>query len=188
VTDPNGSPLRVLLVSGSTRAGSTNTAALRTLAALPVPGVAAELWAGLAELPAFVPDDDAPAPAVVDFRRRLAAVDAVVFCTPEYAGTLPGSFKNALDWVVGSAELYRKPVAWITVAAPGRGTGAEATLGTVLGYVDAVVLGPACARIPVRRDQVGVDGLVADPDVRSRLGAQLTTLATLLARHPVEPL
>ena len=36
-------------------------------------------------------------------RAAIAAADAVVFCTPEYAGTLPGSFKNLLDWTVGGA-------------------------------------------------------------------------------------
>jgi chromate reductase, NAD(P)H dehydrogenase (quinone) len=69
-------------------------------------------------------------------------------------------------------------VAWINVAAPGRGAGAEATLATVLGYVDADVIGPACVRIPVGHDLVGADGLVHDPDVRGRLAAQLTAVAT----------
>ena len=57
-------------------------------------------------------------------RRQLADADAVLFCTPEYAGTLPGSLKNLLDWTVGGGELYGKPVAWINVANPGRGDGA----------------------------------------------------------------
>lgn len=177
MTEPAPNPVQVLLVSGSTRAGSTNTAALRTLAGAAVPGVCAQLWAGLVDLPAFVPGDDAPGAAVVDLRRRLADADAVVFCTPEYAGTLPGSLKNALDWVVGSGELYGKPVAWITVAAPGRGTGAEQTLRLVLGYVGAEVVEPACVRIEIRRDQVGPDGLLTDPDLLARLAAQLETVA-----------
>jgi NAD(P)H-dependent FMN reductase len=171
-------PVEVVLVSGSTRAGSTNTAALRTAAGLDVPGVTTALWERLVEVPAFVPNDDAdPPPAVADLRRCLAAADAVVFCTPEYAGTLPGSFKNAIDWLVGSGELYRKPVAWITVAAPGRGTGAEATLALVLGYVDADVIDAACVRIPIGRELVGADGLVHDPETQRRLAAQLAAVA-----------
>jgi chromate reductase, NAD(P)H dehydrogenase (quinone) len=170
-------PVEVVLVSGSTRAGSTNTAALRTAADLDVPGVAATLWERLVEVPAFVPDDDAnPPPAVADLRRCLAAADAVVFCTPEYAGTLPGSFKNAIDWLVGSGELYRKPVAWINVGAPGRGRGAEATLATVLGYVDADVIEAACIRVEVRRDAVAADGVVHHPEVRAELAAQLSAV------------
>jgi NAD(P)H-dependent FMN reductase len=170
--------VQVVLVSGSTRAGSTNTAALRTAARLDVPGIVATPWERLVDLPAFVPDDDLPPPpAVVALRGLLAAADAVVFCSPEYAGTLPGSLKNAIDWLVGSGELYRKPVAWINVGAPGRGGGAEATLRTVLGYVDADVIEAACVRIPVGRDLVGADGLVRDPDTCVRLAAQLATVA-----------
>jgi chromate reductase, NAD(P)H dehydrogenase (quinone) len=174
----SGSPVQIVLVSGSTRAGSTNTAALRTAAALDVAGVVATPWERLVGVPAFVPGDEEPAPPpVAELRTLLAAADAVVFCTPEYAGTLPGSLKNAIDWLVGSGELYRKPVAWINVGAPGRGAGAEATLATVLGYVDADVIQGACVRIPVGRDLVGADGLVRDPEVRSRLAAQLATVA-----------
>jgi len=177
--------VRVALVSGSTRAGSTNTAALRTAAGLEIPGIAAVAWARLVDLPAFVPDDGAPPPAaVVALRELLAAADAVVFCTPEYAGTLPGSLKNAIDWLVGSGELYRKPAAWINVGARGRGAGAEATLATVLGYVDADVIGAACVRIPVARDAVGADGLVHDPEVRARLAAQLATVAAHVRSAP----
>lgn len=168
----------VVLVSGSTRAGSTNTAALRTAAALAVPGVEATLWERLVDVPAFVPEDGAEPPAVVaELRDLLGSADAVVFCTPEYAGTLPGSLKNAVDWLVGSGELYRKPVAWINVGAPGRGGGAEATLATVLGYVDAEVVEPACVRIPIARDLVGANGTVHDPNIRDRLAAQLATVA-----------
>ena len=171
-------PAHVVLVSGSTRSGSTNTAALRTLAGLEVPGVATTLWDRLVDVPAFVPDDDAPSPPVVlALRRLLESADAVVFCTPEYAGSLPGSLKNVLDWLVGSGELYRKPVAWVTVAHPGRGEGALATLATVLGYEGAEVVEPACVRIPVGRDLVGPDGTVHDPDTRARLAAQLATVA-----------
>jgi NAD(P)H-dependent FMN reductase len=177
----------VLLVSGSTRARSTNTAALRTTAALDVPGVVARLWDGLVDLPAFVPEDSAEPPAAVGaFLERIAAADVVVFCTPEYAGTLPGSFKNALDWTVGGGELYGKPVAWVTVAAPGRGTGAEQTLRLVLGYVGAEVIEPACVRIPVHRDQVGTDGLVADPDLRAALSAQLNEVVSAFHGHSHE--
>jgi NAD(P)H-dependent FMN reductase len=167
--------MRIVLVTGSTRPGSTNTAALRTMQSLAPPEVDADLYDGLIDLPAFVPGADGDA-AVADLRARLAAADAVLFCTPEYAGTLPGSLKNLLDWTVGSGELYRKPVAWVTVAAQGRGAGAEATLAAVLSYVDAVVLADACAHIPVARDDIGADGLVVSPAAGQALLAVLNQL------------
>lgn len=159
-------------MSGSTRSGSTNTAALRTAQDVAPDGVTAVLYEGLAGLPAFNPDDDYPPlpPAVADLRRELAAADGVLFCTPEYAGALPGSFKNLLDWTVGGSEMYGKPVAWINVAAEGRGVNAHASLAIVLGYVGAAIVEPACAAVPVSRDALGSHGdIVADPQVRAAI-------------------
>jgi chromate reductase, NAD(P)H dehydrogenase (quinone) len=162
---------KILLISGSTRGGSSNTAALRTIGSVAPAGVTAELYGGLAELPAFNPDNDGadlPGP-VADLRAQLTAADAVVFCTPEYAGTLPGSFKNLLDWTVGGSQLYGKPVAWINVANQGRGDGAQATLLTVLGYVGAVIIESACRRLPVARDWTGPDGVITDAGFRAEM-------------------
>jgi chromate reductase len=177
--------VRLLLVSGSTRFASTNTAALRTAQQLVPPGVRAELYSGLSELPAFNPDaDDAdPHPAVRDLRAALAAADAVLFCTPEYAGTLPGSLKNLLDWTVGTGELYEKPVGWVSVANPGRGEGATATLRLVLGYVSAVEIDGAGQRVPVGRDALGPDGLVSDVTARAALAAVLSAMAAHVRAH-----
>jgi chromate reductase, NAD(P)H dehydrogenase (quinone) len=154
----------ILLVTGSTRSRSTNTAALLALLAPADPLVRTVLYAGLAELPAFNPDDDhEPLPEEVSaLRRQIATADGVLFCTPEYAGALPGSFKNLLDWTVGGGEMDGKPVAWINVAAEGRGVNAHASLATVLGYVGARIIDDACARIVVPRDAVGADGLLND--------------------------
>src|SRR4051812_40396414 len=115
--------MRLLLVSGSTRAASSNTFALRTVNALHQPGVTTELYDGLLRLAAFVPDAEPLPPTVSDLLGRIGESDAVMFSTPEYAGGLPGALKNLLDWTVGGGELYGKPVAWLDVANPGRGTG-----------------------------------------------------------------
>src|SRR3954447_21279961 len=170
--------VRLLLVSGSTRHGSTNGAALRTARALTGAGVEAVVYEDLAGLPPFNPDDDhdpLPEP-VAELRREIAAADAVVFCTPEYAGTLPGTFKNLLDWTVGGAEMYGRRAAWINVAAPGRGEGADATLATVLGYVGAELLPSSGVRVPVTRDALGEDGLVADAATRERLAEAVAAI------------
>jgi NAD(P)H-dependent FMN reductase len=157
--------MRILLVSGSTRGGSTNTAALATLAALAPAPVTPVRYDGLTRLPAFNPDHDGDLlPAVVaELRREIGGAAAVLFCTPEYAGNLPGSFKNLLDWTVGGGELLGKPAAWVNVAAPGRGTGATAALDAVLAYVGADVVREACRDAPVGRSTIGPDGTVADP-------------------------
>lgn len=171
---------RLLLVSGSTRAASTNTAALRTLAQLLPAEVTADLYDGLAALPAFNPDDDRdPLPATVtDLRARIAAAQAVLVCTPEYAGALPGSLKNLLDWTVGGGELYGKPVAWVnvsSVAAPTGGADAHASLAKVLGYVGADIVEDACLRHPLSRADVA-DGVVVEQEFRARVSAAAATL------------
>jgi NAD(P)H-dependent FMN reductase len=157
--------MRALLISGSTRSGSGSTAALVTAAALAPGGISTVLYSGLDTLPAFNPDHDGdrvPGP-VSELRQQIEAADAVLFCTPEYAGTLPGSFKNLLDWTVGGGQLNEKPVAWVNVAAANRGLGAQQTLATVLGYVGAVVIESACRHIPVDRSAIGSDGIITDP-------------------------
>ena len=123
------------------------------------------MYDGLASLPAFNPDDDGDRVPreVAELREEITAADAVLFCTPEYAGTLPGSFKNLLDWTVGGGQLYGKPAAWINVAAPGRGQGAQDALASVLGYVGAFIVEAACRRIPVDRAAVSQDGTISDP-------------------------
>jgi chromate reductase, NAD(P)H dehydrogenase (quinone) len=176
----------LLLVSGSTRAMSTNTALCRTAARCAPDGVTAVLCPGIESLPHFSPDDDRDPlpPAVAELRAAIAAADAVLFCTPEYAGTLPGSFKNLLDWTVGGTELTGKPVAWVRAASdPRRGEGAHATLATVLGYVQADVVEAACRHVPVGSGLVGTDGLIADPGVRTGIRE---TIAALLGTAPAD--
>ncbi len=173
--------MRILLISGSTRSASTNSAALRAMHEHRPTGVDTvwyEELAGLAGLPAFNPDDedDVP-PAVAILRAAIDAADAVLFCTPEYAGSLPGSFKNLLDWTVRGGNLYDKPVAYVSVAAEGRGAGAEATLRTVLGYLGAALMSDACARVFVARDAVGSDGRITDRPTQEQLVAALVRFA-----------
>ncbi|WP_245997719.1 NADPH-dependent FMN reductase [Nocardia pseudobrasiliensis] len=172
----------LLLISGSTRPGSSNTAALRAVATVAPGDISTELYTGLEKLPAFVPGDQPSPPAVAELRERLAAADAVLFCTPEYAGLIPGSLKNLLEWTVGTADLYEKPVAWINVAAPGRGEGAIESLRTVLGYVGATIIDNACVRITVPHGAVESDGTVSDSNVRAELAATITAIGKYLDR------
>lgn len=166
------------------RAGSTNTALLRTAAALGLPGIDAVLYGGVASLPPFNPDDDpdggAPPAPVADLRATLAKSEAVLFSTPEYAGGLPGPFKNLLDWTVGGGQTYAMPVASINTAGPASPSGgadAQASLRKVLGYTGSAIVEAACIRIPVPRDAVGPDGLISDPEIRAPLAQALEALA-----------
>ncbi|MDT7741278.1 MAG: hypothetical protein QOE59_356 [Actinomycetota bacterium] len=175
-----------LLISGSTRRGSTNSAVLRTVHALAAPELTTTIYDELAALPAFNPDDDhEPLPGpVARLRTAIHDAEALLFCTPEYAGALPGAFKNLLDWTVGDADprsISGKPVGWLNVsgpAAPSGGADAHESLAKVLGYVGARLVDDACLRLPLTRDAVGDDGLVGDEVVRAAALGALRALRT----------
>ena len=177
-------PVQILMVSGSLRAQSTNTAVLRTALAVAPPGVAGALYDGMGGLPHFNPDDDREGepvdPAVAELRVQIAAADALLLCTPEYAGALPGALKNLLEWTVGDAGTYRKPIAWINASGPAAPTGgadAHDSLAKVLKYVHAEVIEPACIRLPVTRADVGPDGTLTDGALRNKIASAVQTLA-----------
>ena len=175
--------ITLLLISGSLRAGSSNAAALNTASALAPSGVAVRFFERMGDLPHFNPDleqGSLPEP-VAELRSQLAAADAVLVSTPEYAGALPGSFKNLLDWCVGEG-LYRKPIGYLN-ASPHEG-GAERSyqmLRVVLGYVNADLVEAACVRAPVRRDAVDAQQHLTDLAVREIIRAAVVALVTHVA-------
>lgn len=168
-----------MVISGSTRSESTNSAFCRTVISFASGELIVDGLLDVAMLPHFNPDDDRePLPAAVQaLRAAISAADAVLFCTPEYAGTLPGSFKNLLDWTVGGTEMTDKPVAWVKVSTDARrGEGAHATLSTVLGYVQATVVEDACRHIPVTSELIGTDGLITDTDTHRAIEETIQAL------------
>lgn len=169
----------LLLISGSLRQGSTNTALLNTVHSVAPPRLKTVVYHGVGALPHFNPDDDVDPLhlAVADLRARIAAADAVVFSTPEYAGALPGSFKNLLDWSVGGGEIYQKPVAWLNASgSPTGAANAHESLRIVLGYVGSTLVEAACAHIPVPRDAIGGDGVIGDQAIRGQILEALAAL------------
>lgn len=176
--------MKILLVTGSARRGSTNTAALRTAAELAPPGVATVMYDGIADLPLFNPDDDAEGididSRVQRMRQQIAVADGVLICTPEYAGALPAALKNLLEWTIGDGGTYDKPVGWINVsgvAAPTGGADAHTSLRKVLEYSGADIVEAACVRVPLSRQVIGESGLVEDPSARDDIAAALQRLA-----------
>src|SRR5882724_13164063 len=93
--------IKLLAISGSLRANSSNNAIIKAVGAMAPAGVAFNVYTGLAAIPPF-DDSQEPGPAVVDFRRQLQEADGIFICTPEYAFGVSGVLKNALDWTVSS--------------------------------------------------------------------------------------
>jgi chromate reductase len=98
----------------------------------------------------------------------------VLVAVPEYAFGIPGAFKNALDWTVGSGSLYRKPVAVLGVAPPGRGMHVREALRLVLRALDA---DDEYHWVPVARSDLREDGEVDDPRILAELAGVVRDLA-----------
>jgi NAD(P)H-dependent FMN reductase len=174
--------VKILAISGSLQANSTNTALIRA-ASMRIPaGVTLTLYTGLADLPHFNPDlDGEAAPAsVISFRDQLREADAVLISTPEYVFAMPGSLKNALDWVVGSGEFVNKPVALLSASplATGGSKALEA-LDQVIRVMSAQVVG--ALSVPFARKKFNEQGELSDPQTSQAL----ETLVNDLAQHAI---
>ncbi|MEO6526759.1 MAG: NADPH-dependent FMN reductase [Gemmatimonadaceae bacterium] len=166
-------PLRILAISGSLRVLSSNTAVLRTATSVAPADVVVTLYDGLATLPHFNPDDDLgePPATVRDLRSHIGEADGLLICSPEYAHGVPGTLKNALDWLVSSIEFPHKPVALIN-ASP-MATHAQASLTETLSLMTARIVAEASVTIPVARGDVDAAGEIASPQIRSEVRSAL---------------
>ncbi|MQB41352.1 NADPH-dependent FMN reductase [Rhizobium sp. ICMP 5592] len=117
--------MKILGISGSLRKGSFNTALLRAAVELAPAGV--EFFAatihGVPLYDADLEADEGIPEKVTELKELAAAADGLILFTPEYNNSLPGVFKNAIDWMSRpSTDISRifgaKPVA-ILGASPG---------------------------------------------------------------------
>jgi chromate reductase, NAD(P)H dehydrogenase (quinone) len=139
--------MRILAIVGSVAPNSANARLLHRMAAVSG-SVDVQVWEALDQLPYFRPDADGNS-AVSQLRQAIAAADAVWIATPEYAGGMPGALKNALDWLVGSGELYGKRVVALS-AAPSeqRGGNARRWVEDVVRMQGAEVLDSFTVAVP----------------------------------------
>lgn len=169
-------------ISGSLRRESFNSAALRAIARVAGDVGARVMVDDLVRgLPPFDPDlESSPSIPVRRFRMRCAGAAGVLVAVPEYAFGIPGAFKNALDWTVGSGSLYRKPVTVLSVAPEGRGKDVQHALGRVLEALDADV---AYRKVPISQADRGDTGEVNSPRILAELGAVLAELVVRAMRE-----
>jgi chromate reductase len=183
--------MKVLGIPGSLRRDSLNRQLLASVAELAPPGVELEIWDDLKAVPPFDEDDEAgPAPEAVE-RLRLAVegADAVLFCTPEYNGSIPGQLKNALDWISrphATNVLRNKPAAVV-----GASTGmfgavwSQTELRRVLATIGARVVGTEIA-VGLVQHRFDGEGRLADEELAGSLRGLVETLAAeAAARVPV---
>ncbi len=156
----------ILALPGSLRESSSSNHILKAMIPLVPPDVSIEIFQGIGDLPHFNDPKDAPE-KVIDFRQKVAAANAVLICTPEYAFGVPGSLKNALDWLVGSGELIDKPVGLVTASS--QGENGHAALLLILSAISAKVIPDATLLISFVRSRLDETGRIKDPALTASL-------------------
>lgn len=112
---------KIAIIVGSLREGSINRKIARSICALKDDNLDCSI-VEIGDLPLYNQDiEKNPPEQWVRFKEQIAAVDGILFCTPEYNRGMPGVLKNAID--VGSRPYGRsvwdrKPAA-IVSASPG---------------------------------------------------------------------
>jgi len=173
--------MQLIAVSGSLQRRSANRAALETAcAAAAKQGAVVDAFDRLADIPAFNADrEDESIDVVEEWRRRIDEADAVLVAAPEYAGGLAGAVKNAFDWLVGSATIYRKPVGIISAGTSG-GEHARRGLTQTLTWQGALVIAELGITAPrTKSDETGRFTDAGTIDAISRLGELLVHSASM---------
>ena len=177
----------VLLLCGSLQERSANAAVLDVVRQRAVATGATVIdFAALREVPPFDADRvDAPGDAVDALRTAIGAADAVVIAGPEYAGSLAGALKNALDWIVGSGELYGRVVGVVSAGTTG-GVHAREVLVRTLVWQGAQVVGSLGIEAP--RTKSGADGRFTDAETVAAIAALTDVVLGASARSAADRL
>jgi chromate reductase len=139
------------------------------------------------DLPLYSVDYDAdfPPPAR-DFKAALAAVEAVLFVTPEYNRSIPGGLKNAIDWAsrpYGKNSFARKPSAVIGTSPGMIGTAlAQQSLRGVLSFCNSPQMTAIEAYIQFKPGLITDDGEVTDDTTAEFLRTWIAEFAGYIGR------
>lgn len=149
------------------------------------PGVVVEHYNEIGELPHFNPDLEDNLPGrVVDLRTRVNQADGLLIACPEYARGIPGSFKNMLDWLVGSPDFLGKPVALFNTSP--RASAAQAALTLVLETMSATLVPEACVTLQLLGKQTDPVAIANDPDSREILRQALRAIVDHILKVPTQ--
>lgn len=177
------SDFKILGICGSLRKDSFNGFALKAAQELVPAGAQLELI-HLHGIPVFNQDDElAPPQAVLEFKHRILAADAILFATPEYNYSLPGSLKNAIDWAsrpYGQSAWSGKPAAVMGVSVGNLGTArAQYHLRQVLVTLDMPVVNQPEVMIGNAAQRFDQDGRLSDEPTRKHIEKLLLALVQL---------
>jgi len=184
----------VVALSGSLRKDSFNTALLR--AAVELAPASLSIGVGtIRGIPLYDGDVEAeggiPAP-VAELKDRIAAADGLLLVTPEYNQTVPGVFKNAIDWLSRpGSDIPRvfgnKPVGLIgATPGPGGTRLAQTAWLPVLRGLSAVPWFGKQFYLANAGQVFDAGGKLVDVKSRQLLEAYLAGFAAFVAAHASE--
>ncbi len=179
-------PIRVVAISGSLRANSYNTAALKAAIGLAPEGMVIE-EAKIGDLPHYNDDTRLAGypPEVQRFRDQLSAADAILFVTPEFNYSIPGVLKNAIDWASRppSQPFDGKPVAIMGASAGALGTArAQYQLRQMLVFLNAFPLNKPEVMIGGAQNKFDAQGQLTDETTQVFIRDLLVALAAWTER------
>lgn len=133
-------------------------------------------YAGLAALPHFNPDldGDLVPESVLRFRAAVASADVIVISTPEYAHGVPGTLKNALDWLVGDPAFVGKRI--VLLQADRRSTWALDSLREILRTMSGCIVDEACVLLAIGSNRIDEEGILMKDDLRQLLQLSVSAL------------
>lgn len=122
----------------------------------------------------------------------IAAVDAVLFVTPEYNRSIPGGLKNAIDWASrpwGQNSFTHKPSAVIGASIGAIGTAvAQQSLRSVLSFCNSPQMNSPEAYIHMTPGLITDDGEVTEPSTTEFLQNYMKEFHIFIGRvHEVLP-
>ena len=175
-------PLKVLALSGSLRAASYNTAALRAAQALAPEGMTIEI-ASISGIPIYDADDQAKGfpQSVQDLGEKIRQADAVLIASPEYNYSIPGGLKNAIDWLsrLPNQPFAGKPIAMIGASMSLLGAArAQYHLRQAFVFLDALPVNKPEVFITLAHQKFDADGVLTDEPTRGFIRQLLESLAT----------
>jgi chromate reductase, NAD(P)H dehydrogenase (quinone) len=168
--------IKILALSGSLRFTSSNTIILKTLVTMSSNESQISLYNGIKDIPLFNPDIESKKIASVDnFRTKIKESDGIIISCPEYAHGVPGAFKNALDWVVGTGDFMHKPVALLNASV--MATHAQASLKETITVMGAKVIEEASLVVPLKGNNTNKDDILSNPETFNVLKKTLKVFA-----------
>jgi len=183
--------ITILGIAGSLRQHSFNAALLNAVAAVAPAGCTVDI-ATIRGIPLYDGDVEAAAgvPAVVSaLKDRLAAADGLLMVTPEYNNSMPGVFKNAIDWLSRPAEdiprvFGGRPVALMGATPGGMGTAQAQTAW--LPVLRALGMQPwfgGLLYVSGAHQEFDATGTLLDEQLRERLRIYMTGFAAFVQRR-----